>query len=475
MPLRKRRALRARTFLGDVVAWLTLLTLGATAVLLWRHWAYRQLLSPGPEAGVAEPLIVVLAYDRVVEQVDGRHVDREQLREQLERLRKDGFEPIGLETLTRFYRGELKTLPARSLLLTFDHGYLSTAEAVDPVLRELRWPAAMFVMTERQERRDPFFLYWPRLRRMAASGLWEFGSHGYMGHVPITVDAAGEEGPFFIRRAWLAADGRQEIGPEFAARVLRDQQVARATLEEQVGRPVLAYAPPIKDVAIASTDPEVFRAHEEAIDAFDSVAFVDDLFGVNDRFSDPRHLKRMRVMPRLSADMLSKRVAMALGETSKLADAVRNAEFAPWRWVPRAGEMDQEGKTLVVHGPARADLWRAASQLCDEWALEAELQIEGGQLWVVQESSDLSEEWRWGGDGRATHLQRRRPASYAETLASFPVPIVPARMHRLKILRRGAGVWVEWDGKPVAERPAHLPDMSRGSVGIVVWGGGEPA
>jgi len=472
----RQRAYRTRTFLNDVVAWLMLLTLGTTAVLLWRHWAYRPLVVSGPEAGVTDPLIVVLAYDRIVEQVDGSHVDREQLREQLEMLRRDGFEAIGLETLTRFYRGELKTLPARSLLLTFDHGYLSTADAADPVLRDLRWPAAMFVMTERQERRDPYFLYWPRLHRMAATGVWEFGSHGYMGHVPIRVDAAGDEGPFFIRRAWLASEERQETGTEFAARALRDQQVARSTIEQEVGRPVLAYAPPLKDVAIASNDPEVVRAHEEAVATFHALAFVDDLFGVNDRFSDPHHLKRMRVIPRLSGEMLSRRVAMALGDSSRLKENARNdTELAPWRWVSRDGETDREGDSLVVHGPARADLWRAASQLCDEWALEVELRIESGQLWVVQESSDLSEEWRWGGDARATHLQRRRPASTAETLASFAVPIVPARMHRLKILRRGAGVWVEWDGKPVAERPAHLPGMSRGSVGLVVWGGGEPA
>ncbi len=466
--LSQRRAYQTRTFLGDALAWLTLLALGAVAALSWHFWAYRPLLASAPEAGVADPLIVALAYGRVVERVDGRHVDRAQLREQLEALRRVGFEAIGLETLARFYRGEVTPLPPRSLVITFDHGYLSTADAVDEVLRELRWPAAMFVMTESQERRDPNFLYWPRLRRMAASGLWEIGSHGRMGHVPIAVDAAGNEGAFFSRRAWLA-EGREESGAEFAARALRDQQVARNTLEEQLGRPVLAYAPPLKDVAIASIDPEVVRAHETAVEAFHAIAFVDDLFGVNDRFSDSHHLKRMRVLPRWSGVVLEKRVAMALGETDQ------DGELAPGRWVAGAGEASRKGDSLVVHGPARADLWRAASQLCDEWALEAEVRIESGQLWVVQESSDLSEEWRWGGDARATHLQRRQPASTAETLASFKVPIQPARMHRLKILRRGAGVWVEWDGKPISDRPAHLPGVSKGSLGLVAWGGGEPA
>src|SRR5262245_33132828 len=328
-PMDRRRAYRARTFFKDAVAWLALITLGGAALLSWRYWAYRPLLASAPEAGVANPLIVALAYDRVVEDVDGSHVDREQLRKQLEALRDDGFQAIGLETLARFYRGELESLPSRSLVLTFDHGYLSTADAVDPVLRDLKWPAAMFVMTERQERRDPYFLYWPRLRRMAASGLWEIGSHGRMGHIPIPVDAEGNEGPFFIRRAFLPAEDREETAEAFAARALRDQQMARETLEEQVGRPVIAYAPPLKDVAIASIDPEVVKAHEQAVKTFHAIAFVDDLFGVNDRYSDPHHLKRMRVAARWLPDALEKRVAMALGQ-----DPGKGTELG--RWVTRS-------------------------------------------------------------------------------------------------------------------------------------------
>ncbi|HET7293279.1 MAG TPA: polysaccharide deacetylase family protein [Vicinamibacteria bacterium] len=471
MSPRTRRAYRTRTFLEDAVAWLTLLTLAGAATIFWHYWAYRPVLASVPETGVADPLILALAYDRVVEDVDIRHVDRGLLREQLLALRSAGFQAIGLETLARFYRGELDALPARSLVLTFDHGYLSTADAVDPVLRELEWPAAMFVMTERQERRDPFFLYWPRLRRMAASGLWEIGSHGRLGHTPIRVDDEGGEGPFFVRRAWLPSENRAESGAEFAARALRDQQEARGTLEEEVGRPVLAYAPPLKDVAVASLDPEVASAHEEALATFHTLAFVDDLFGVNDRLSDPHHLKRMRVAPRWSADTLGKRVAMALGAAPEGA-----GELLPWRWVAGVGEARLDEDSLVVEGPVRADVWRAASQLSDEWALEAQVRIDSGQLWIVQQSSDLSEEWRWGGDGRASHLQRRRPASQVETLASFPeARVEPGRPHRLKIVRRGAGVWVEWDGRPVSDRPAHLPDMSRGTVGLVVWGDGEPA
>jgi hypothetical protein len=132
-------------------------------------------------------------------------------------------------------------------------------------------------------------------------------------------------------------------------------------------------------------------------------------------------------------------------------------------------------RELLATGRARADLWRAGSSWAEDWVLEAELQIEGGQLWIVQQSGDLAEEWRWGGDERRTYLQRRRPGETVETLASFPATIAPGRRHRLRLIRRGTGVWVEWDGKPIAERPAYLPDRWRGNVGLVTWGGGEEA
>jgi hypothetical protein len=45
----------------------------------------------------------------------------------------------------------------------------------------------------------------------------------------------------------------------------------------------------------------------------------------------------------------------------------------------------------------------------------------------------------------------------------------------LKLLRRGTGVWVEWNGEPVTDRPAYLPDRWKGNVGLVTWGGGHPA
>jgi hypothetical protein len=327
-------------------------------------------------------------------------------------------------------------------------------------------------MTERQERRDPFFLYWPLLTQMVDSGIWQVGSHGHLGHEPVKLDAAGEEGPFFLRRAWLAGELRVETWEEFTLRLRDDHYRALSTLQRELDRPILAYAPPLRDVAVATQDPELFRAYEETLRDFYSVSFIDDLFGVNDRSADPYHLKRLRVGPHWSADTLLERLAHALAEPG--SEAVDD-ELLQRLWVPAAGQALLRGRDLVSGGQGRADLWRAGSSRTEDFVLEAELRIEGGQLWVVQQSADMSEEWRWGGDERRTYLQRRRPGATVETLASFEARIEPGRRHRLKLVRRGTGIWVEWDGRPIAERPTFLPERWRGNVGVVTWGGGEKA
>jgi hypothetical protein len=465
-------AYHTRTFLGDVLAWVAFLLLGGGGAVAWYFWTHRPLLQASDaRAGVAEPRILALSYDRVVGKPDGRHMDQARLRQQLEALRADGFHAVTLGELARFYRGEWR-LPAKSLLLCFEHGYLSTAFAADPVLRDMTWPGVMLVMTERQERRDPFFVYWPQLRRMVDSGLWEVASHGHQGHNPVKLDAGGGEGPFFVRRAWLEGTGREETWHEFALRLRQDHERARATIEERLGRKVIAYAPPLKDIAVATLDPELHRSYESTVRGLYALAFVDDLFGVNDRHSDPLHIKRLAVAPHWSAEELTARVRHALGERGRDA---KPDELLERLWVAGSGAAQLVGDELIVTGNARADLWRAGSQWAEDWMLEADLRIDGGQLWVVQQSADLSDEWRWGGDERRSYLQRRRPAQTVETLESYDAGVEPGRTHHLRVVRRGTGLWVELDGRPVAERPSYLPDRWRGNVGLVTWGGGQPA
>ncbi|HJQ97708.1 MAG TPA: polysaccharide deacetylase family protein, partial [Candidatus Polarisedimenticolaceae bacterium] len=170
-------ALKSRTFAGDRRTWLATLAIGAVAWAGTSAWLNRRVAYAArkPAAEASDGRFVVLAYDRIVATPDGRSIDRTALREQLLALAGEGWQPVTLAELADAYGGRGR-LPQRPVLLTFDEGYLTTYEAADPVLRELRWPAVMFLRTDRQEKRDVSFLFWDRLRRMAQSGLWEIAS-----------------------------------------------------------------------------------------------------------------------------------------------------------------------------------------------------------------------------------------------------------------------------------------------------------
>ncbi|HJS73173.1 MAG TPA: polysaccharide deacetylase family protein, partial [Vicinamibacteria bacterium] len=433
------------------------------------YWLHRRILPAGLKypGAVSDPRILVLAFDRIVAEPAPNKIAREELRRHLRALAAEGFVAVSLEALARFYeRGS--PLPEKSLLITFDHGYLSTYDAVDPVLRELQFPAVLFVMTERQERRDPFFVYWDRVERMLASGLWELGSHGHIGHDPIPVDPSGATGPFFLRARYLEAQGRVESWEEFRVRVQRDHERAREILSRRAGREIFAYAPPLRDVAGLSVAPEAHQAMREILESHYRVAFSDDWFGINDARSDPKRLKRLRVVPGLSSEDLVRRVNFSMGRA--------RADEASWTapWVAGSGEATLAGGELVVKGRRRADLWRAGSQWVEDWELEGEAYIGGGELWVVQHSDDGPREWRFGGTAGRTYLQTRSPDERTEVIASFPKAMTPSRWHHVRVIKRGTGVFVSLDGETLGEHPVYLPGRWRGNVGIVHWNPGEP-
>ena len=78
------------------------------------------------------------------------------------------------------------------------------------------------------------------------------------GTTTVQIDASGTEGPFFVRRLWLAAEGRQETWEEFGGRVRDDHLRARKLIEDRLHRRPLAYAPPLQAVfntaPISATD-----------------------------------------------------------------------------------------------------------------------------------------------------------------------------------------------------------------------------
>jgi hypothetical protein len=191
------------------------------------------------------------------------------------------------------------------------------------------------------------------------------------------------------------------------------------------------------------------------------LSFYDDRFGVNDRRSDPKRLKRLRVEPGWTSEELLRRIHLSMTGPASVRASWSEA------WFSGSGEAALQGEELVLGGEDRADVFRAGSQWVEDWELEGELYIEGGEIWVVQESDQGPEQWRFGGTSERTFLQMRSPGERTEVVATYRTAIEPFRWHRFQLVKRGLGVWAALDSEPLGEHPDYLPGRWRGNVGIV--------
>ena len=429
------RSLKSRTFARDRRTWLVTLVLGAVVWAGTSAWLNRRvaLAERRPAGGTNDGRFVALAYDRVVPVPDGKNLDRPTLRAQLRALASAGWQPITLRDLRDAYRGAGR-LPQKPVLLSFDEGYLATYESADPVLRELRWPAVMFLRTDRQENRDVSFLFWDRLRRMAQSGLWELASGDPAKHD--AVDPAG----------------RLPEEPPGATLIARRLELPAAP----------AWAPRgVEPLGALRCEADGDRMARERV-AVPWLGFADDPVGANDPDASPFRIGRLRVDPKWSPEELLHRMELAIAEP--LASGATD-------WVPGEGVIELDAGAVRLAGRPRAEIWIPSARWTDDWWLEARVRATSGEFWIVQPGSVFGREWRFGGAAGSLFVQERTAGRPPDVLARADFPGIRRGAHVVRIVRRGAGVSVRWDGRPIAATPVVLPDAWRGRVGLVAYGG----
>jgi peptidoglycan/xylan/chitin deacetylase (PgdA/CDA1 family) len=124
----------------------------------------------------------ILAYhdiaDRSGSMLDVFSIPHDEFRAQIRLLRRLGFHFVTPRDAVLFVRGRT-TLPPRSLLVTFDDGYLSQADAIVDTLAPLNVPSALFVVTREVGGTNT----WdqakgaPRLELLSADALRALGRH----------------------------------------------------------------------------------------------------------------------------------------------------------------------------------------------------------------------------------------------------------------------------------------------------------
>ena len=161
----------AARYLGDAAkAWMIedyagtrALSQGQEVVIPRRAWNLSGVRADGYQ------IVPILCYHNLGEQAKGRMVmAASAFREQMKYLKVNGYHVISLREFVEFTRLG-RQLPQRSVVLTFDDGYKSFKQYAYPVLKELGFPATLFVYTD-YVGAGRNALSWQDLRELAGDG-----------------------------------------------------------------------------------------------------------------------------------------------------------------------------------------------------------------------------------------------------------------------------------------------------------------
>ncbi len=98
---------------------------------------------------------------------------------QMQDLVKRGFTTISMSDLISFF-DQSKSLPAKSILLTFDDGYKDFGTDAYPILRDLNLKATIFTPTGLMN--NPDYLSWATLMNIASDRNILFANHTWSHH-----------------------------------------------------------------------------------------------------------------------------------------------------------------------------------------------------------------------------------------------------------------------------------------------------
>ncbi len=253
-----------------------------------------------PPAGTVE--LPILLYHGLSEKPRSLNLPLDRFEGEMEAIREAGYTAITVSEVDAMLSGRMP-FPEKPIAITFDDARADSFRYADPILERLGLKATMFVPTIRIADESAFSTDWESLRRLAATGRWDFQAHGHLAHDPIPVDEKGELAEFLVNRQWLAEEHRLETHDEFAARVADDYRTCLELIAVNVpGQAVVAYAFPFSEFGQlhGGNDPGSLVVNQQAFEKLYRYGFVQDSSGFNTL--TPGESRRPLLLNRLNVD-----------------------------------------------------------------------------------------------------------------------------------------------------------------------------
>lgn len=126
-----------------------------------------------------ERKVPILAYHRFGAEVsDSMTIKTAAFAQQMEWLKTNGYTVISLDTAVRYLQGTVKSIPAKSVVITVDDGHKSVYSDMAPIVKRYKIPVTLFIYPSAISNAK-YAMTWDQLRELEAGGLFHVESHTY--------------------------------------------------------------------------------------------------------------------------------------------------------------------------------------------------------------------------------------------------------------------------------------------------------
>ncbi|WP_205618304.1 polysaccharide deacetylase family protein [Corynebacterium sputi] len=277
---------------------------------------------------MAEP--IVLSYHDIRPDSDDPSVESSSsiytitpssFQDQMEVLHRWGYTSMTAAEFDSYLQGDF--VPSqKSFYLTFDDGTSGLYEYADPILEKLGFTATSFLIGAYIGEYQPYYLNWPKIRKMQGSGRWSFQSHSFDFHH--RVDGGSGEVPAYAHRG--VSNGIVESDTEFSERVSSDNDSLDRLFQDNGLEPATQFSFPFSTPSAADTKDDSFHkvAVDTQVDSFNAV-FTNrrnPLPVLSDLDSNPDVLERLEITSEHSTsdfiDMLYQTQSIPVGSYDAL-------------------------------------------------------------------------------------------------------------------------------------------------------------
>ncbi|MDP1785266.1 MAG: polysaccharide deacetylase family protein [Sulfuricurvum sp.] len=121
--------------------------------------------------------IPILCYHRFGAEVEGSMMIKDTLFEShLQWLQSHGYSVIPLDTAVKYLKGEIKSVPEKSVVITVDDGHKTVYTDMAPMVKKYHVPVTLFIYPSAISNAK-YAMTWDQLRELEATKLFNVGSH----------------------------------------------------------------------------------------------------------------------------------------------------------------------------------------------------------------------------------------------------------------------------------------------------------